>query len=89
MISLLKLHKKNRETKKRLEAYFLDDKIKPCNYKILSDSLDNSLLDVECELYESIKNSEDITLYYKKICGLIAVLYVIGLATIIEVWISE
>ena len=87
MKSLLILHKKNKETESELLLHFDNGKIRETNYIVLQKMIDDEILLIENEMYSCIETENVISHHFRSIAGMIAVIYIIGLAAIVHNWI--
>ena len=87
MQSLLKLHKQNRKTSVDLKSKFLLNNISEHNYSNLLTLVDDERFFIENEMYDYIEKEDHSTSHFRKITGMISVLYAIGLSIFIHNWI--
>lgn len=86
MKSLLVLHKKNRESASILRGKFSSGKINENNYRTLQNRISKEAMNIETEMYTYIEEKEIIINQFKRIAGMISVIYAMGLIAFIYEW---
>lgn len=86
MKSLLVLHKKNRESASILRGKFSRGEINENNYRTLQNRISKEAMNIETEMYTYIEEKEIIINQFKRIAGMISVIYAMGLIAFIYEW---